>query len=134
MSEFSVDLSRMISRAQMLPNTVIRGAVSMLCNAVIDRTPVDTGRCVGNWNMSIDTWTKHKTGILAPSRESPKNRMSRELGKFDYRNNHLIFFMNTLEYAIPLERGHSKQAPSGMVRLSLNEFQQKIREAVSSIS
>jgi hypothetical protein len=38
--------------------------------------------------------------------------------------------VNNLPYAVPLEYGHSKQAPGGMVRITLARFQQIVDEAI----
>ncbi len=40
--------------------------------------------------------------------------------------------INNLPYAIPLENGWSKQAPYGMVGLTVREFQQIVSEAIQS--
>jgi hypothetical protein len=44
-----------------------------------------------------------------------------------------IYIVNNLPYAIPLEYGHSSQAPQGMVRLAAIEFQQLVDEAVRGL-
>jgi hypothetical protein len=38
--------------------------------------------------------------------------------------------VNNLPYGIALEYGHSKQAPSGMIRVTLARFQQIVDEAI----
>jgi hypothetical protein len=40
------------------------------------------------------------------------------------------YIVNNLPYAAPLEYGHSKQAPGGMVRITLARFQQIVDEAI----
>ncbi|MNJ81742.1 hypothetical protein D3C77_807050 [compost metagenome] len=40
------------------------------------------------------------------------------------------FIVNNLPYAIPLEYGHSSQAPAGMVRVTLANFQRIVDEAI----
>ncbi|WP_256203847.1 MULTISPECIES: hypothetical protein [unclassified Pseudomonas] len=42
--------------------------------------------------------------------------------------------MNNLPYAIPLEYGHSTQAPAGMVRVTLANFQHIVDEAIRNNS
>ena len=41
----------------------------------------------------------------------------------------VIYLVNNLEYARALEYGHSKQAPKGMVRITVAEFPQVVRKA-----
>ena len=40
------------------------------------------------------------------------------------------YLVNNLPYAVPLEYGHSSQAPAGMVRVTIAEFQQIVEAAV----
>ena len=40
------------------------------------------------------------------------------------------YIINNLPYAIPLEFGHSTQAPGGMVRVTVARFQQIVQEAI----
>jgi hypothetical protein len=40
-------------------------------------------------------------------------------------------FTNNLPYAVPLEYGHSRQAPQGMVRLTAAEFGKYVEDAVA---
>ena len=44
-----------------------------------------------------------------------------------------IFLTNNLPYAKKLEYGHSKQAPAGVVRLTVQDFAQAVKRAVDSI-
>ena len=41
----------------------------------------------------------------------------------------VAFIVNNLPYAIPLEYGHSTQAPNGMVRITVERFQQIVDAA-----
>ncbi|MDH4432935.1 hypothetical protein QEP21_21635, partial [Pseudomonas shirazica] len=40
------------------------------------------------------------------------------------------YIVNNLIYAVPLEYGHSTQAPKGMVRVTLDRFQGIVDEAI----
>ena len=42
----------------------------------------------------------------------------------------VAFITNSLPYAIPLEYGHSKKAPEGMIRVTVARFEQIIQEAI----
>ena len=128
-TEFTMDVSKFVDKAQVKVNDAVRGAMNELCNRIIDRTPVDTGRCVGNWILTVDgELQKMKTGVKAKSREHPKNRVAKALSHFDIHKNTVMWFTNTLEYAIPLEYGWSKQAPAGMMRSSISEFPLIVQE------
>ncbi len=88
------------------------------------RSPVDTGRFRANWTISIGepssaiTPVEDKTGSttvagnVAALAEYPKD------GKFP-----VIYLQNNLPYAERLEFGHSAQAPSGMVAITVAELE-----------
>lgn len=44
---------------------------------------------------------------------------------------HTAVISNNVEYIIPLEFGHSKQSPNGMVRVTIAEFQSIVSDTVS---
>ena len=40
----------------------------------------------------------------------------------------VIYLTNNLPYAVPLEEGYSKQAPAGMVALTVQDFQSVVAQ------
>lgn len=45
----------------------------------------------------------------------------------------VAYIVNNLPYAIPLEYGHSSQAPGGMVRVTVADFQRIVEEAIRTL-
>lgn len=88
---------------------------------VVLRTPVDTGRARGNWQLTIgepadsiiEEIRDPSTVITAGAQEL------RALEAFT-----VIFITNNVPYIIALEGGHSTQAPRGMIGLTLQELSQ----------
>ena len=86
------------------------------------QSPVKTGRFKANWSSSIDnmhTDTTEKTAV--PFETQVKAIKNYELGQ-------TAFLHNNLEYAVPLEFGHSTQAPKGWVRNTAISMQKKLNE------
>jgi hypothetical protein len=88
---------------------------------VILKSPVDTGRFRGNWQVAIGSIPSgtldldDKTGTATVSKADLK-LMGAKAGD-------TIYLANNLPYAMHLEDGHSKtQAPQGMVALTVQEF------------
>lgn len=75
-----------------------RDSVTDLDNQVISGTPIDQGRARAGWSAA------------AP----PK------IGK-------IYKMTNNVEYIIPLEYGHSQQAPQGMVRVAARNWPNTVR-------
>lgn len=90
------------------------------------------GRFRGNWQVTI--------GAPAPNaldRIDPNGGETISAGASTVQQatagGPSIFIMNNLPYAIPLEYGHSTQAPNGMVRVTVAELQQMIKAAVAGL-
>lgn len=93
-------------------------AMQML-EGVVNMTPVDTGRARGNW----------MTSVRAPNLSSDVNRYDKGGGQTiqagmsaiqSLQDFGTIYLTNNLPYIVALEKGHSRQAPVGMVRVSLD--------------
>jgi hypothetical protein len=90
---------------------------------VILRSPVDTGRFRGNWTVEIGklpSGTKF-TEDVDPSGLRIISDVKQQV--FMVEPGTTIYLINNLPYARRLEYGWSKQAPGGMVRITVSEFQ-----------
>lgn len=91
-------------------------------------TPVATGLAEGNWNLSVGRPDRTVTelgsdgGVMA----NPPPTLRQGDGKKP------IYITNSLYYIIYLEGGHSKQAPNGMVRVVMTNFNNPLMESINS--
>lgn len=98
---------------------------------VILRSPVDTGRFRGNWQVSIGSIPddvielEDKAGSVVISKVTAKV-LELEAGD-------TIYLINNLPYARRLEYGWSGQAPGGMVRITAAEFQPIVKKVIEQI-
>ena len=76
---------------------------------IVERTPVDTGRARANWFVAEGAPRIETTTATTPVARPPLTGDS------------VIYITNSLPYIVPLEYGHSGQAPNGMVRIALAE-------------
>jgi len=112
--DFAIELRKLAEFSDTNYEAVVAETVVDLFRAILERTPIDTGRAIANWFIDFD----------------PES----DPGEYDYVNARgfdyslsdadTIWIYNNLEYIIPLEEGWSDQAPQGMVALSLREFSQ----------
>lgn len=86
------------------------------------------GRFRGNWQFSIGS---PATGTLDQIDPSGNVTMAALRAQVEgLTAGETAYIVNNLPYGIPLEYGHSTQAPNGMVRVTLARFQQIVAAAV----
>ena len=86
------------------------------------RSPVDNGRFRGNWTLTIGEPSGAVLDITDKSGANTVARNSSVLSEYPQDTFPTIYLQNNLPYAEPLESGHSKQAPSGMVAITTAEL------------
>ncbi|CDH23184.1 hypothetical protein [Xenorhabdus bovienii] len=87
------------------------------------------GRFRGNWQVTFDEVPSEETGRIDKSGNMTKSVGDLVIGQFKVGVK-AVYFSNVVPYAYRLEMGHSKQAPSGMVAVTAQEFQKFFSEAV----
>jgi hypothetical protein len=119
-----LDITRIIKKAKGNHDIVMRKITLELFSRVILRSPVDTGRFRNNWVMATGRYSTETTEATDKTGSKSIGTVSSKVStmKFDGK---LIYLTNSLPYAIELERGSSKQAPQGMVRLTAMEIVSK---------
>lgn len=91
---------------------------------IVEKSPVDTGRFRGNWNASIGSADASTTETVDKSGGATNARAAGVISGYSgYDSLPAIYITNGLPYAVRLEDGHSKQAPGGMVALTLTEIE-----------
>ncbi|MCH5508820.1 hypothetical protein [Pseudomonas syringae] len=86
------------------------------------------GRFRGNWMFGIGAPDGTTTEELDPSGSKSNARIAN--GVLEFHAGDVAYITNSLPYAIPLEFGHSTQAPNGMVRVTLAHFQKTVENVV----
>ena len=127
---FAMDLSRFCQKAELDMKTVIRKITLEAFKRIILRTPVDTGMARGNWQVSAGAPV---TVQIADGDKSGTATLSKsESGVLSWSCQGSLFMVNNLPYIGKLEYGSSKQAPQGMVRLTMAEMQAWAQSAGNS--
>ena len=137
---FSVQLAEFANRFEEKAETVIRKAAIDILGRIVERTPVGNpslwknappkgyvgGRLRGNWNVGIGYINTALRPIDKGGTET-KRRGERVIGLAKPEQD--IYITNSLPYAIPVEYGWSSQAPAGMVRVTVAEWNGLIEKA-----
>lgn len=143
---FALDLKRFAEKAGDNARQVVRKVSMDLLTNVVLRTPVGNpslwkgkapagyvgGRLRNNWNVSLGS-ADYSTGN-APDKSGRgalgqgANVIANADGSLD------LFIVNALPYVREIEyQGHSKQAPAGMVRITVTQWRDFIAQAVREL-
>ena len=117
LKEFSINLGRLKSLARDKAIQLQQKIALQVLRGVVLRSPVKTGRFRGNWLVSTGSPVAYSVATMDPSGQATislgANTIAalRELG--------VVWISNNLVYGPALESGHSKQAPAGMVAVTV---------------
>lgn len=94
-----------------------------LFSVIMVRSPVDTGRFRGNWQIDISV------PALAALERFDKPGQATILEETQklvlWKLGQTISFRNNVPYSVRLEYGYSGQAPNGMIRITIAEAQMR---------
>lgn len=131
--EFNLELEQFLGRQLPTMAQQAHKKITMdVLAGVVRKSPVDTGRFRGNWQVGVEA-----APVVELDRKDPQpygsepgtdviNSAQAAVGAI--RPYGVSFVVNNLPYAERLENGWSKQAPSGMVALTLQEIADRIVE------
>lgn len=132
MASFAANISYFVKKTKIKGVLVMKKIAFDGLRGVVLKSPVDTGRFRGNWQVSINTvdltvdpkkFDKAGPGTLAAG----QNKMNA------VKWEDTIYISNNVPYAGPLEYGHSKQAPRGMLRLTFLELKASLQRIVAQL-
>ena len=142
MAKWTMDLNKYAKKKKVEIKKVRKNYAFALYSSIVKKTPVDTGRARGNWNITVghdDTLPKENT--------VPQFKSVEEVPKVE--GDETIYISNNLPYITKLEyggypnppkkgsgktiNGYSKQAPQGMVGVTLANNENIFESAVRSV-
>jgi len=141
-SDFSAKIKKFSDKSKLSVRTIMRKVALDAYTGVVRKSPVDTGRFRGNWNVALavpDTSTndkkphpKRKPGERVPKRpRQDGDGWARAIAALaGAKPGITIFITNNLPYAVYLENGSSRQAPAGMLGITVEEVKRSIPNIV----
>lgn len=117
---FDKDIRKFNKKFDRGAEQVLRRSVLIIFSSVIKRTPVKTGALRANWQLGINekpTGTVTSGGKVYGSAIGPV-----KAGTDGAKIGDTLYLVNNLPYAQVIENGSSKQAPHGMVKLAVAEW------------
>lgn len=142
MGSFTADLKAFQAKTDTKINEAVREIVLGVGERLIDRSPVGApetwkrkpppgykpGRFKSNWNYGLQTPDIHTTDRTDLFALNNLEELPAKPAGFVH------FLTNSLPYGPALERGHSQQAPQGMVGLTAQEFPQIVEAAARKVN
>jgi len=118
---FNRDLEKFAKKIDVEVGIAVRKIALDLYSRITRKTPVKTGRARASWNINAG---KVDPSVFPEGQAADKAAGARKHRQFKMPHPFAkVFITNNLPYIKALEKGHSKkQAPLGMVKLSLIEL------------
>lgn len=127
---FSADISKFIQRTNGNIDKALRMAVVLTAQGIVSQSPVKTGRFRANWQFGRAL----PQGSLALTDTSGAATIAKIAGQVtSLKAGGEVWIVNNLPYSGKLEYGHSQQAPSGMVRVTLANLPAAIEQYVRGL-
>jgi hypothetical protein len=119
MGQTSDDVTRTIAVLRSKHNRLMRALVLETTSRLVRRTPVDTGRARGGWQVTTGAPSAQAIERLDTAGAAP----IAEAVAVPIVPGGTTYIVNNVVYINELEHGSSKQAPLGMVAITAAEIQ-----------
>lgn len=142
---FSADLDKFIKKTNQKADKVYRAIGLQMFGQIMERTPVGNpdlwkttappagyvgGRLRANWQTTLSSPANGELDVT--SEHIAQAQLTATVNGVTIRDT--IFFTNNLPYAASIEHGHSlTQAPQGMVKITLTEFEQALGKLAQGV-
>jgi hypothetical protein len=140
-SDFEVDVAKFAKKLELDIGVVLKKVGVEVYDDLTRMTPVDTGRARASWNMQKN---RINTSVRRAGRytSSGGSRRTSNAGRTPgasivprrMKPTDTIFISNNLPYIKYLERGSSKQAPRGMMKVVRRRWRGYINRAVRNVA
>lgn len=145
MSNFALDIRKFVDKANAAMDTVVKKVVFDAARQIIQMSPVGDGalwktppppgyiggRFRGNWQIGVGVSPNGTLDVVDNQGDGSKTYSSIQASIPDKAAGNIYYLVNNLPYSQRLEDGWSKQAPIGMVALTVVKWQTIVDEAVN---
>lgn len=128
---FKASFAELVKRTQANTDLLVRRVVGDFQRSLVLRSPVDTGRFRGNWQCGLGKVNLDTDSPPDKAGPGPVSRADAVMRQ--WKAGQTIYLTNSLPYARRLEYGWSRQQPQGMVRITVQEYSQKLAAQVARL-
>ena len=124
--QFEIDMAKFSKQTEINLETVVKRVSFDVYNKAKQNTPVDTGRARGSWNISEE----YADLSTLPEGEYPTGTTN-AVGSISGKDE--VHISNNLEYINALDEGRSRQAPSGMVDVTIAQVEAELAVTIGKL-
>jgi hypothetical protein len=146
MSTFALQLQKFAEKTGQKADLAVQKIVVGVAGRVDARSPVGDGaywknpppkgyvggRFRGNWQLGVGVVPQGETGLIDPTGAEAQGRIIAEIPQ--QASGQVYYLFNNVPYARRIEEGWSRQAPQGVVGLTVIEFQRIVDDAVAGLA
>lgn len=129
---FEDEVAKFVREVQDYIAGVLRAFCRILFTAIIDSTPVLTGKLRGNWQVSLDNSIDYYFDYVRP-REEVITELTSILAEM--KPGSIAYLTNNAPYVLVIEfEGHSSvKAPNGMARIHTVQAERYMQQAIAEV-
>lgn len=145
MGTFALDIAKWVEKTKMDMDKAVRLALMEIDKRVVQRSPVGDakywthpapkgyvgGRFRGAWQMSIGSPTSGAVDVI--DKDGTATLAAHASVVAAAKAGEVFYLMNNLPYAQRIEQGWSRQAPHGIVALTVVEWRNIVDNAVNGV-
>lgn len=124
MPSFALKLDKWMDGTEETAERAVAKLTVQAFQGIVTKTPVDTGRARGNWNLSSGSPDTETDESATSSRSAMQVKKAKSVASVAVRVGKDIYITNNLPYIRRLEYGHSQQSEA-MVRRTMSEIRAK---------
>jgi hypothetical protein len=121
MGSFVIGFDIYAKNSEAMMDKVARKLVLEVGSRLIQRTPVKKGGARGGWQTTISSPATAPNNRIMPAGTTAINEMRATLKDWNPTSGVSAFITNLVPYILRLEHGYSRQAPSGMMAVTIAE-------------
>lgn len=129
---FADQIAAFTKKAAERQTQVLQGTVREVGERLVQRTPVDQGEARSNWQASVNSPVAIHTPDLDPTGAGAIADISRTAKAAKMGD--AVYILNPAPHIKKLEDGHSKQAPAGMVAVTVVEGPSIVAEVARKVA
>jgi hypothetical protein len=138
-AEFKAAFSKLLKKVGDKADLVVRKTMLELQNGMIEKSPVLTGRFKGAWQAGVGSANTSATSRIDKTSLGDFDKVGASLATQEvlksWKPGQTIWLTNAMPYAKRLEYdAWSKQAPAGMVRLTVQNYSAYLAKAVKDLN